>query len=591
MFTAKTKTNTSSRNQCYYWLIQHATHCRLWLIFSVLLGIFNGLFIIGQAYLLATIFYQLIIFNTSISELKQSLMILFALIIIRASFLGLREMVNFKTAQIVKKKITQQLIQHIFALGPVRSAQFQAGATVTIIMEQVEALHDFFANYLPQMALVVILPVLLLIFVFSINWLAGLLLFITAPLIPAFMAFIGIGAEAKSQRQFQYLAKMSGYFLEVLKGLLTLKLFQQSKAELKRIAKTSDNYRKATMNVLRIAFLSSAVLELFSSGAIAMLAVYLGLGLLGLIHIGFANGLINLKQALFILLLAPEFFLPLRQLGVHYHARAQAIGAAEEIRKLLAVEANNQRTRTLSSKMKVKQSSSPITIELDQVSFGYQQNHPILNNLNCKVNPNEHIIIAGESGIGKSTILNLLMKFITPDKGVIRINKQNLESIAINIWLQSIAWIGQNTRLFFGSLRDNIVIAKPNATVAEITQAIQFAYLEELIQQLPLGLETKIGEQNYGLSQGQVQRIALSRAYLKNAPILLLDEPTANLDTHTENIILAGLEKLIPDRTVITVSHRQQTIQRADRLLFLTKDGLTESKTFVKKVSKNATII
>ena len=527
---------------------------------SVFLGVLNGVVIIGQAYFLASIIYQVAIHHLPLSQLMHSMWLLFSLFAARAVLSWLREIVNFKSAVTVKEFLRKQLLQHMTRAGPVRLSAYQGGALSSVVIEQVEAVHDYFAHYLPQMVLVCILPILILFFVFPKSWLAGLILLFTAPLIPLFMALVGMGAESRSQKQFEQMAKMSGHFLDVLRGLMTLKLFKSSLLQFNRIASISEEYRTRVMGVLRVAFLSSAVLELFSSAAIAILAVYLGLGLLGLAHIGLSGGQIGLQSALFILVLAPEFFLPLRQLGTHYHARAQAIGAAEELRKILAIEVPKARER------RFFKSSQSIRICFEGVGFAYGTN-TILENFNLSVEPGEHTVLVGESGAGKSTILNLINLFIEPDAGCIRVNGEDLQAIEPESWRKNMAWVGQNTRLFYGTIRENLLLAKPNATNQELHDALEVAYLEDVIRKLPKGLETRVGEQNLGLSQGQIQRVALCRAYLKNAPVLLLDEATANLDRESEEIILTALKTMGRNKTVISATHREKTILSADKIV------------------------
>lgn len=552
------------KRQAYRWLSSLSAYCRFWLALSVFLGVLNGVFIVVQAYLLASILYKATVLNATRSVLMQSMSYFLVAVGLRALVSWWREIVNLKSAVAVKKELRNRIIQQIKSLGPVRLIQYQGGGLSTVAVEQVEAVHDFFANYLPQMVLVAVLPILILLVVFPQSWLAGLILLLTAPLIPLFMAFVGMGAEARAQKQYEQMGKMSGYFLDVLRGLMTLKLFNQSARTIKKIASISDAYRRRTMSVLRIAFLSSAVLELFSSVAIAILAVYLGLSLLGIIQIGFAGKMISLQSALLILILAPEFFLPLRQLGVHYHARAQAIAAASELKKILDIEIS-ECSRSIQYSSVV-----PPEIIFKQVDFSYESLR-VLSEFNLVLQPNQHTVIVGESGAGKSTILNLICGFVAPSEGSIEVGGQNLNEIDLVSWRTQIAWLGQNTRLFYGTIRDNLCIAKPDATDAELLTALQVAYLDDLVRRLPKGLDTLIGDQNVGLSQGQIQRMALCRAYLKNAPLLLLDEATANLDAHSEKVILEAVNGMRHNKTIVSVTHRQQVRLSADKVVDLSK--------------------
>jgi len=531
--------------------MQQSRIARGWLLLSVILGILSGGFIILQAYLLAAIISQVVMHNATRILMQPYLLLLLSTVLLRSAFAWLREWVNFKSGAVIRNAVRKKLLQKLFSAGPIKSDHLQAGAVSTAFIEQVEALQEFFSNYLPQMSLVVLIPIAIVAFAFASNWVCGIILLITAPLIPLFMALIGMGAESRSQKQFHQLELMSAHFLDVLRGLLTLKLFNQTRRQWKEIAKVSDDYRHHTMHVLRLAFLSSAILELFSSVSIAIIAVYLGLGLLGAISFGF-HGLMLLKPALFILILAPEFFAPLRQLGTFYHARAHALGAAEELAKILELESKK------TNQTKPFKKPNALELQLNNISFAYPNRESVLIDFNLHIKAGEHVVLVGESGAGKSTILRLIAGFIEPNSGEMLINTINLASINPSDWRNTFTLVSQNTRLFAGTIRSNLLLAKPNATDKELDTAMKAAYIDQFLAQLPRGIDTPIGDHNAGLSQGQVQRIALCRAYLKDTPLLLLDEPTANLDTASEAIILKSLQQLCSNKTTVTVTHRDE---------------------------------
>jgi ATP-binding cassette, subfamily C, bacterial CydD len=542
------------------WLRLYSKRSKLWINLSIALGIASGVLLILQASVLSYAIDRVYLHGFDRSQLITPVFIFLFATLLRAFLAWAREVVGFKAASLVKLELRKRLMKHVLESKLFGHDHVGTGSVASTLLEQVDGLHDFYAHYLPQMSLAVFIPIAILAFVFPLNWVSGIILLITAPLIPFFMALVGMGAEAINQKHFQSLAKLSSHFLDVLQGLTTLKLYGRSKQQSTKIKTYADEYSKKTMAVLKVAFLSSATLEMFSSVSIALIAVYLGLVLLGDVHFGAAAG-VSLHHALFILLLAPEFYLPLRQLAVHYHARAEALAAAAEIRKILEVEVNSP-----SASMRKDFHSTKITIQLDKLCFSYQDKVPVLDNVELEIKAGEHLAIVGPSGSGKSTLMNLLLGINNPSSGNILINNVNLQMINLASWLESVSWIGQNTRLLSGTFRENLLIAKPHATDAEIQKAIDAAHLKGLVEKLPEGLDTYIGEDNFGLSGGQVQRIALARAFLKDAPLLLLDEPTASLDQTSEKIIIDSLKELSKDRTMIIVSHREETVNFADRV-------------------------
>jgi ATP-binding cassette subfamily C protein CydD len=442
----------------------------------------------------------------------------------------------------------------------------------------VEGLHDFYAFYLPQLALAVMIPAAILAFVFPYSWAVGILLLATAPLIPLFMILVGMGAESISQRHFQALARMSAYFLDVLQGITTLKLFHRSKGTEETIAEVSNNYRLRTMAVLRVAFLSSAVLEFFSSISIALVAVYLAMSYLGYFSFGLYGKPLNLSVGLFILLLAPDFYLPLRELGTHYHARAQAVGAAEEILKIASVP----RLETLNGTIAWSK-TDPIHIQLQDVHLAFGDGRkPALRGINFELKAGEQVALVGASGAGKTTTLNLLLGFLLPDRGQILINGIALTDLTPDSWRQQIAWIGQHPVLFQGTIRENILLGRPEASAVQLEQAARNARVLDFSIQLPEGLETLVGEQGLGLSRGQAQRVALARAFLKGAPILLLDEPTAGLDAENEALVISALETLSRGRTVLILTHRLTNIKQASRIVVLENGRIAEQGTYTE---------
>lgn len=510
-------------------------------------------------------------------------LILAAAIIVRAILTWARQVSGFNAGAAVRQEVRQTLATHIMSLGPVRTGAHPSGALAVAAMEQVEALQDFFSLYLPQLLLVAMVPATILAVVFPFSWAAASLLLFTAPLIPLFMVLVGMGAESVSQRHFQALSRLSGHFLDILHGLPTLKIFGRSRAETGNIEKTSREYRQRTMGVLRIAFLSSAVLEFFSAMAIALVAVYLGLRFLGYIEFGSYGLPLTLSAGLFILLLAPDFYQPFRDLGAYYHARAHAAGAAEEIMNILSMEKPSG--ESTASKPAPDRFS---LITLRRIDLGFDNgNRPVFNGLNLDIRRNEHVALVGESGGGKTTLLHLLLKFVYPQNGVVLLDDMNLNHIDADSWRRDLGWMSQSPFLFHGTIRENIQLADPSATDRQIETAARQAHVMDFCDRWQHGLDTHMAERGVGLSRGQAQRVALARVFLKNAPILLLDEPTAALDNDTAALILGALKQFAKDRTMIMVSHRLSKITAIDRVLVLAEGRVAEEGSFEQLMAVN----
>lgn len=558
------------------WLFKQLSPAKGWIGLSVGLGLSSGLLLILQAGFLARILHAAVIDGKSRELLWPYFVALVGIYLVRSLLGWGREIAGFEASATIRGQIRSALMTHITRLGPAYVSGRNTGALASTVMEQVEGVHGFFAHYLPQMALVIVIPTAILAFVFPISWAAGTILLFTAPLIPLFMVLVGMGAESISQRNFQALSRMSAHFLDTLQGLPTLKLFHKSHSEEKNIARVSRNYRKRTMSVLRVAFLSSAVLEFFSAIAIALVAVYLGMTYLGYYEFGTRGIPLVLSGGFFILLLAPEFYLPFRELGTHYHARAEAVGAAQEILKVLdlPVPADPEKPERL-------ETSGGVHIRFTDVHLAYDGGRrPALNGISFTLSAGEKIALVGESGAGKTTVLDLLLGSLQPDRGQILANGISIDRLEPANRLQAISWIGQDPSLFQGSIRDNIVMGRPDASQSTVDDAARSARVLDFTQTFARGLDTVIGEQGYGLSRGQAQRVALARAFLKKTPVLLLDEPTAGLDVENEQWVLDALDRMSAGRTVLMVTHRLADVKKADRILVLSEGRIVEEGTF-----------
>ncbi|UCF92943.1 MAG: cysteine/glutathione ABC transporter permease/ATP-binding protein CydD [Desulfobacterales bacterium] len=566
----------STPKQARRWLFKRSRKVRRWISLSVGLGFAGGILLIVQARVLAHVVQGAFIEGLPRAAFGPWWGVLGGVVLVRAVLGWGREIAGFQAGARIRQEVRLALMARIGALGPAYTHTQRTGALVSTALEQVEGLHDFYAHYLPQLALAAMIPAAILACVFPLSWAAGALLLVTAPLIPLFMVLVGMGAESISQRHFQALARMSAHFLDVLQGLATLKLLDRSRDAAKDVAQVSNAYRKRTMGVLRVAFLSAAVLEFFSSIAIALVAVYLAMRYLGYIDFGAYGKPLNLAAGFFILLLAPDFYLPLRELGTHYHARAQALGAAEEILKVLTLPRLGRPDGRV-----IWDPAPPIHIQCRDLYLAFDAGRrPALRGVSFDLHAGEQVALVGASGAGKTTIANLLLGFLQPDRGQIRINDRPLAELSPASWRRHIAWIGQHPVLFYGTIRENIRLGRPEASDSAIEHAARSARVLDFCRHLPEGMETPVGEQGLGLSRGQAQRVALARAFLKDAPVLLLDEPAAGLDAANEQLVMTALAELAQGRTLLLLTHRLAHLERADRILVLAEGRIVEQGTY-----------
>ena len=540
---------------------------------TVALGWLGGLAVIAQAFFLSQIIHALFIDARPRESLAGDFAAFAGAVLLRAASAWLKEISAFSAGERVRTQVRLRLLDRVTARGPAFTRGERTGALTSALLEQVEGLQDFYALYLPQLALVVLLPLTIAAVVFPLSWAAAGLLLATAPLIPVFTILVGMGAENVSQRHFQALARMSAHFLDVLQGMATLKLFGRSREESERIARRSADFRRRTMSVLRVAFISSAVLEFFASLSIALAAVYLGMSYLGYFSFGTYGRPLVLADGLFILLLAPEFFLPLRDLGAHYHVRAQALAAADSIRMLLEAPLMG-----LSGGTKRPTGGRAFQIQCRDLHLSYESGRrPVLAGADLDLSAGRHTVLVGGSGAGKSTLLHLLLGFIRPDQGEILVNGDPLNELDPGWWRRQIGWIGQDPVLFHGTLRDNLRVARPHAADADILAAARAAGILSFADRLPQGLDTLVGERGLGLSRGEAQRVAMGRVFLKDAPVLLLDEPFAGLDADTERRVREAIELHGAGRTVLTVTHRLTGVQSADQIAVLEDGRIAQS--------------
>ncbi|OIQ78348.1 ATP-binding/permease protein CydD [mine drainage metagenome] len=549
------------------WLKSQKPQIRAPLNRAIGLGLAAGWLIIAQAWLLARVVSSVIIDHRTLADVWLYLAAMPPIFALRFVLVRASERVAFEAAAEVRRDLRARLYAHLQALGPLWLTRQSSGDLANAVVTGIDALEAYYARYLPNMSLTALVPLSILVFVFPQDWVSGLVLLITAPLIPVFMILVGKGAELLNQQQWQLLARMSARFLDSLQGLTTLKLFGASRREAEVVAALTEEYRIGTMKVLRVAFLSSVVLEFLSTISIAVVAVLIGFRLF--------YGEMRFFNGFFVLLLAPEFYLPLRNMGTYYRARMEAIGAAEGLLKLLDTPVSRHAqqpggTQTLAP-------ADVLSITFDAVRVRYADDlAPALDGVSFTAPARGLTALVGASGAGKSTVLHALMGLVQPEQGEIRVGSTALRDLSQQDWLRQVTWVPQRPHVFEGTVRENIALGLTQATQDAVERAAGAAQAHDFIAALAQGYDTPLGERGVGLSGGQVQRLALARAMLKPAPLVLLDEATAQLDAHTQSLVSNAIVDLARSRCVILAAHRLSTVLRADHVVVLDAGRIVE---------------
>ncbi|MGU5814285.1 heme ABC transporter permease/ATP-binding protein CydD [Aeromonas hydrophila] len=561
-----------TQKRLYGWLRNQSSHGRRWIGLSIGFGLGQGILMVAQAWLLATLLHGFIIEG---STPAQSIPLFIALLLVtlgKAVLAYGREVASFKAGSAVRQAIRELVLTRLGRLGPAYIQRRPAGSWASLLLEQIENMQDFFSRYLPQMAIAVFIPVVILVAVFPVNWAAGLILLGTAPLIPLFMILVGVGAADANRRNFQALARLSGHFLDRLKGLRTLQLFMRTQAEGDAIRDASEDFRERTMEVLRLAFLSTAVLEFFAALSVALVAVYFGFSYIDHLNFGHYGSKVTLFTGLFVLFLAPEFYAPLRELGAHYHAKAQAIGAAEQLLEFLEAEVTEP-----ASGHAPFHADAPIKVEAKGLEVLSAEGKVLVGPIDFTLASGSRTALIGVSGAGKSSLVNALLGF-SPYRGELKVNGQELASLDMSQWRRQLGWLSQNPQLFHASLRDNLLLANPSASDSELEDALKRAQAWEFAMEK--GLDYAVGDQAGGLSVGQAQRLALARTLLKSTQLMVLDEPTASLDRHSERAIMTTLEQAAAGQTLLMITHRIDQLTKMDQILVLERGKLVEQGSF-----------
>ena len=555
------------------WLREQQKTVKKYLLLNVFFGAISALFMMGQMALIALILHKIIIEHQAASQFIAEIGLLFGSFTARAVLIWLREQMGFKAGKTLRLHLRQQIIQKLLAVGPMSLQQKPTGSWTNLMLEQVENLHNFYARYLPQQFLSLIVPVLILCVVFPINWAAGFILFSTLPLLPIFMALAGIKAVEANQRNIGVLSRMSGQFLDKLRGLETIRLFGQAEKQTEQIYQSTEEFRLSTMDVLKMAFLSSAVLEFFTAISIAVMAVYFGFTFLGELDFGGYGVAVGLFTGFFCLMLAPEFYQPLRELGVFYHDKAAAIAAADNIETFLNEE-------VLSHQVSQKDfQNQPLVIQAKDCVVLSVQGKCLTQPLNFEICEKQHIALVGQSGAGKSSLMNMLLGFL-PYEGSVTINGVELRELNLSQWRAKLAWVGQNPQLIRGSLKENILLGNRKVSEQSLEQALSRSKADEFVYRL--GLEHQVQDSNAGISGGQAQRIAIARALLRDYELLMLDEPTASLDLQSEQQVLEALQHLSLQNTTLMITHRVEDLANCDEIWVMKKGEIIQKGKFAE---------
>ncbi|PAU37824.1 thiol reductant ABC exporter subunit CydD [Vibrio coralliilyticus] len=551
------------------WLKQQSKLAKRWLMIAVGLGVLSSVFLLAQAALLATILHQLIIEQVDKYELVPYFLGLAAVIGVRALCSWGREIAGYRCGEQIRIYIRQLILDKLRELGPAYIKGKPAGSWATLLLEQVEDMHDFFARYLPQMSLSVLVPFVILIVVFPVNWAAGLIFLLTAPLVPMFMALVGMKAADANRKNFKALQRLSGHFYDRLQSMTTIRLFDRTKAETEVMRGASEVFRTRTMDVLKIAFLSSAVLEFFTSISIALTAVYFGFAFIGELNFGDYGAGVTLMAGLFILVLAPEFYQPLRDLGTFYHAKQQAVGAAESIVEFLDTDVSAVRSgdKTLSA-------NDAISIQAKDLEVFSPEGTKLLGPVSFELSTAQTTALVGPSGAGKTSLINAILGFL-PYQGSLTINGIERTELNLENWREKISWVGQNPLLLHGSIRDNITLGKDNVSDHAIQNALQESFSAEFVEQH--GLDYAVSDRSGGLSVGQAQRLALARAMVQNGQFWLLDEPTASLDARSERLVMQGLAGQVEGKTTLMVTHQLSPLQNVEQILVMENGEIVQN--------------
>lgn len=536
---------------------------------TVILGFSAGIATVVQAFHMADIVDAAFLGGATLSDVTNQLIILATAIFIRAGLTTGERITAHRLGERIAGEIHDRVLAHLERVGPIHLGHEHSGAIQTTLGEGLDDLGAWFSDYLPQIALSAFVPITVMVLVLTRDPLSALVLGLTAPLIPIFMVLIGTAAESKAQEKFTALTRLGAFFLDTIQGLSTLLGLGRIRERIEAVRHATDDLRRNTMGVLRLAFVSALALELLTTLSTAVVAVEIGLRLL--------YGHLEFRDAFFVLLLAPEFYLPLRLLGQRFHAGQAGVAAADRLFGLLSLPA-----ATTQPKHGNRLTTPPRTIEFRNVHFSYpehDENQPrtALRGVDFRLNHGETVALVGPSGSGKSTIAHLLLRFIDPTDGLINADGVPARNFDADHWRRHLSWVPQKPHLLAADIMENIRLGRPNASDEEVREAARCTGADHFIAHLPEGWNTPVGFRGARLSGGERQRIALARAFLKGAPILILDEPGAGLDPESLQALESITSQLLEGRTALVIAHRISSIKNADRVIVLDHGRIIEN--------------
>lgn len=561
----------------------------------ILLGFMSlalGAAMIGQAALLAEAVQRIFVQRASFSSVVVILGALLAVMAARTLLSYGNGIIGLHMAASAKTEMRAAVLRKLAHASVASTLRGQTGGKVSVALDAVDEADSYFSQYMPRMIEAAIIPVLILVIVFTKHMNSGLIMLVTAPFIPIFMVLVGLKTKNKSEEKFAQLAEFSGTFLDSLQGLVSLKLFGRTDHQQQEIERSSLGYRDATMGILRIAFTNTFMLESIVMLSIGVVALELALQLLVFKSLSF-------HTAFLILLLVPEFYSLLKNTGTAFHSGRTSMGAVRKVEEMLTEtreagavtdgqEGAGKRDRTnRGDQMDTADKSEtadlglirmPPSIELRDVRFRYAPDSFELAAGSMSFGPGEQIAIVGKSGSGKTTLLHVIAGLLAPTSGEVLVNGRPLAGYDEAHWFDHVSYITQHPYIFAGTFADNIAIgAGKNVSRDEVVQAAEAAGLAAVAAELEQGYDTFVGEGGRGLSGGEKQRLALARAFLKRPAVILFDEPTVGLDLHTERVLQRSIAELASKATMITVAHRLYTIRHADRILFMDNGVLLDS--------------
>jgi thiol reductant ABC exporter CydD subunit len=537
-------------------LLRRARSVRVLLGLDAGAGAAAALLVLLQATLIGRIVARAFA-GASLREVAPELALLALAFAGRGALAWLFEVAGRRAASSVLSGLRLALVEQRLRRRPISLDGAEAGEIAAVAVQGVDGLEAYFARYLPQVVLAVLVPPAVLIWAAAIDPLSAGVMLLTLPLTPVFMWLIGRYTEARTRERWAALRLLSGHFLDVVRGLPTLRAFNRGEAQAASLASIGESYRRTTMGTLRVAFLSGAVLELAATLGVALVAVTVGVRL--------ADGGLGLQAGLTVLVLAPELYLPLRRLAAQFHASADGLTVAERLLELL-----EDGSEAPPGEARVPPSPRYAPVRLEAVSFAYPSRPElVLDAFDLELEPGETVALVGPSGAGKTTVANLLLRFAEPTSGRVTVGGVDLADCRVDLWRRRIAWVPQRPTIFRGTVADNIRLGDADATQRDVRDAAVLAGADRFVRALPLGYDTPVGDGARPLSVGERRRVALARAFVRDAPLVILDEPTADLDRASADVVAEAIERLRPGRTVLLIAHRPELVRRADRVVHL----------------------